>query len=141
MFSNVYLASTQREIEEFLPKKAAYLSCHFSSSGKGLSNLPHRLPEGSLLLVDDSMPVYGHESASVAKQLCDLVAQFSPKAILLDFQRGWSAEAQEMAQAIDAALCALRLKRNYAADLFETGMHHRVVRYRCVADAAGRIYQ
>lgn len=51
------------------------------------------------------------------------------------------AEVQELAQAIDAALCALRLKRTYAADLFETGMHHRVVRYRCVADAAGRIYQ
>ena len=115
MFSNVYLAATQREIEEFLPKKAAYLSCHFSSSGKGLSNLPQRLPEGSLLLVDDSMPVYGHESASVAKQLCDLVARFSLKAILLDFQREWSAEAQEMAQVILGAVpCPVAVTEGYA---------------------------
>lgn len=118
MFSNVYLASTQREIEEFLPKKAAYLSCHFSSSGKGLSNLPQRLPEDSLLLVDDSMPVYGHETALVAEQLCALVAQFSPKAILLDFQRGWSAEAQEMAQAILRSVpCPVAVTESYAKAL------------------------
>lgn len=51
------------------------------------------------------------------------------------------AEVHELAERIDAALCAVRFKRNYAADLFETGMHHRVVRYRCVADGSGRIYQ
>ena len=51
------------------------------------------------------------------------------------------AEAHELAERIDAALASMRLKRNYAADLFESGMHHRVARYRCVADGLGRIYQ
>lgn len=51
------------------------------------------------------------------------------------------AEAQELAERIDAAFASARLRRDYSGDLFEAGMHHRVVRYRCVADAAGRIYQ
>ena len=118
MFSNVYLAVTQREMEEFLPKNVAYLSCHFSSSGKGLSNLPQRLPENSLLLLDDSMPVYGHEPALVAAQLCDLVEVFSPKAVLLDFQRGWNAETEEMARSILGSVpCPVAVTEAYAKAL------------------------
>lgn len=51
------------------------------------------------------------------------------------------AQVHGVAEAIDAALCAVRFRRSYSADLFEAGMHHRAVRYRCVADAEGRIYQ
>lgn len=51
------------------------------------------------------------------------------------------AQVHDLADAIDAAFASVRLRRNYAQDLFEAGMHHRVVRYRCVADAEGRIYQ
>lgn len=50
-------------------------------------------------------------------------------------------EAHQLADEIDELLSALRLRRDYAADLFESGMHHRTLRYRCVADAEGRIYQ
>ena len=40
-------------------------------------------------------------------------------------------------------MASARLRRDYSADLFEpsTGYHHRSSRYRCVADAAGNIYQ
>lgn len=51
------------------------------------------------------------------------------------------AEAQALAEKIDAAFGSVRFRRDYSGDLFEAGMHHRVVRYRCVADAEGRIYQ
>ena len=100
MFSNVYLAVTSREMENFLPKKAAYLSCHFSPSGQGLSNLPRCLPENSLLLLDDSMPVCGHSPGVVIKQLRDLVKDFSVKAVLLDFQGEKTEQLQAMAQEI-----------------------------------------
>ena len=58
----------------------------------------------------------------------------------------WSdspAKNAELAAGIDAAMASSRLRRDYSADLFEpsTGYHHRSARYRCVADAAGNIYQ
>lgn len=51
------------------------------------------------------------------------------------------AQVHELAERIDATLTSARLKRSFAQDLFGEGMHHRAVRYRCVADAGGRIYQ
>lgn len=58
----------------------------------------------------------------------------------------WSASPAvnaELAAKIDAALTAVRLRRIYSEDLYEaaTGCHHRALRYRCVADRAGNIYQ
>ena len=49
----------------------------------------------------------------------------------------------ELAEKIDAAMASMRLRRTYSAELFEsaTRLHHRAIRYRCVADAAGNIYQ
>ena len=51
------------------------------------------------------------------------------------------AEAAELAAQVDAAMASARFRRDYAEDLFESGIYHRAMRYRCVADAAGRIYQ
>lgn len=51
------------------------------------------------------------------------------------------AEVHQLAEEIDAAMTSVRLRRSFAQDLYESGMHHRAVRYRCVADAEGRIYQ
>ena len=52
-----YLAMTAGEIRgaSVLPRRTGWLSCHFSPSGAGLSNLPVALPPGSLLILDDSM--------------------------------------------------------------------------------------
>lgn len=118
MFSNVYLAVTTGEMEEFLPKKTAFLSCHFSSSGQGLSNIPQRLPENSLLLLDDSMPLCGHDPAVVVKQLQDLVKDFSVNAILLDFQGEKTEQLQTMAQEILRGVpCPVAATEWYAKNL------------------------
>ena len=56
----------------------------------------------------------------------------------------WAKGPEEMhalADEIDKLLTAMRLRRDYAADGFESGVHHRTMRYRCVADAEGNIYQ
>ena len=49
----------------------------------------------------------------------------------------------EMALDIHNRLAAAHFMRTYSADIFETGtrLHHRVLRYRAVAGADGRIYQ
>lgn len=50
-------------------------------------------------------------------------------------------EVYEIADRIDAMMASARLRRDYAADGFDSGMHRRTLRYRCVADARGNIYQ
>ena len=86
MFSKVFLAQTEREMAEFLPKNLAYMALHFSPYDQGLTNAPKQLPEHSILLLDDSMQVTHHDTGLVTRQLKDLVNRFAPEAILLDFQ-------------------------------------------------------
>lgn len=61
----------------------------------------------------------------------------------IDVWSGSAAVNAELTAKIDAAFAAMRLRRTYSAELFEsaTRVHHRAIRYRCVADAAGNIYQ
>ena len=40
MFSRIFLAKTQQEMEECSSTKTAYLSCHFSPYGKGSACCP-----------------------------------------------------------------------------------------------------
>lgn len=52
-------------------------------------------------------------------------------------------ECRDVADLIDRRMAAARLRRAYAADLYESGarLHHRALRYRAVADEQGNIYQ
>lgn len=61
----------------------------------------------------------------------------------VDVWSGGPEENHALADRVDAAMAGLRLRRDYCADLFDAGvgLHHRVMRYRCVADAAGNVYQ
>ena len=113
MFSRVFLAVTGTESE--FPKRTAYMACHFSPGGSGLSNMPHTLPEGSILLLDDSMPVQGHDPKKVLEQLNELAEQFSVRAVLLDFQRSVTDEAKKMASAImQNCACTVAVTPDYA---------------------------
>ena len=100
MFSQVFLAMTEQEMVSAPPNPTAYMACHFSAGGTGISNKPRVLPADSILLLDDSMPVQGHDPKTVVRQLNDLVSAFSVRAVLLDFQREPTAEAKEMAAAV-----------------------------------------
>lgn len=115
IFSNVFLAMTNYELTEFLPSKLAYMACHFSPYGLGLSNVPQRLPAGSILLLDDSMQVANHDTKVVTSQLSELVRQFSVKAVVLDFQGVYNTESEQMASAILQALpCPVAITETYA---------------------------
>jgi hypothetical protein len=72
------LAMTASEIAGVcpLPKDFAWMACHFSPDGEGLTNLPDYLPDGSLLILNDSIPCGDHDIRHISKQLQETVVKF-----------------------------------------------------------------
>ncbi len=84
-----YLAMTAAEMLtcDPLPPKIGWMACHFSPYGTGLTNLPKKLPEGSLLILNDRTPIHGHDPQRVFDQLEEMICKFSCSNLLLDLQR------------------------------------------------------
>lgn len=80
----------------------AWMACHFSPYGTGLSNLPGELPKGSLLMVNDRTPVSGHDPTLIAAQLQQIVEEFTCDGIILDFQRQADPQTRHIAAAVGA---------------------------------------
>ena len=100
------------------PTKIAWMACHFSPYGLGLSNLPRELPPGSLLMVDDITPPHGHDPGYIAAQLEECVRQQNCCGVLLDFQRTGCEESKAIAEYLAAALpCPTVVSETYARDL------------------------
>jgi len=97
-----YLAMTAAEFStcQSLPVYTAWMACHFSSYGTGLTNLPKTLPDNALIIVNDRTPICGHDGELIASQLTQLIQQVNPQGILLDFQNTGSAELQALAQSL-----------------------------------------
>ncbi len=93
-----YLAKTKAEFrfEDSLPFPTAWMACHFSPYGTGLSNLPRKLPLDSLLMLDDITPMHGHDVNFIGEQLQYCVEKFRCKGILLDFQRPGYPECESL---------------------------------------------
>lgn len=106
---SLYLAMTATEIAacEALPSQLAYMACHFSPYSTGLSNFPDSLPESTLLILDDRTPACGHDPKLIAKQLQQLMEDFSCCGVLLDLQRPDNPETVQIADAVVAALPGL----------------------------------
>ena len=102
----LYLAMTGAEFTACgaLPEKAAWMACHFSLSRDGLSNLPQHLPPGSMVILDDSIPMLHHDPQGMKNTLLELIEQFSVEKILLDFQRSYSSALADLAQLLAEAL-------------------------------------
>lgn len=115
-----YLAMTGAEFfcADRLPDKLAWMACHYSCYGTGLSNLPPELPEGSLIIVNDRTPPCGHDAGLIAKQLLQLCEEVKPFGFLLDFQRLNYSENREVVQAVTEAIpCPVAVSELYAQDL------------------------
>lgn len=84
----LYLAMTAAEIRKntHLPPQPAYMACHFSPYGTGLSNRPQTLPHGSMLILNDRTPIRGHDHGLIAAQLGETIENLDCECILLDFQ-------------------------------------------------------
>ena len=97
----LYLALTAGEFQNCspLPEHTAWMACHYSPYGLGLSNSPRQLPEGAMLILNDRIPISGHDPQRIADQLQQTLEQLSCDSLLLDFQRPDKAET--------AGLCRL----------------------------------
>ena len=114
------LAMTAAEIRNIsaLPRKIAWMACHFSPFGLGLSNLPQTLPAGSVLMVDDITPPNRHDPVLITQQLTQCAEELQCSSILLDFQRGGCAETQAIAKHLVSALPGhVVISACYASDL------------------------
>ena len=71
----LYLAMTAREFRicKTVPANMAWMACHFSPYGTGLSNLPTSLPPGSMIILNDRTPICGHDPELIAAQLKELL--------------------------------------------------------------------
>ena len=116
----LYLAMTAAEIQNSprLPERIAWMACHFSAYGKGISNAPTSLPPGSALILNDRMPPFGHDPVVVTGELEALCRQTGAERLLLDFQRPGIPLLQEIAQAImEAVPCPVAVTEHYSQGL------------------------
>lgn len=115
-----YLAMTAPEIAscEHLTVHTGYMACHFSPYGTGLTDFPGRLPPGDMLILNDRIPLRGHEPGRILAGLRNMTEQFSCGSILLDFERSDIREAGELAAMLAQKLpCPVGVSANYAAGL------------------------
>lgn len=116
----LYIALTAAEFSSTaaLPCHPAWMACHFSSYGTGLSNCPKDLPEGAMLIVNDSTPVRFHDPGQIRDELLTLAEDFSPHGILLDLQRPGSAQTAAIVKILAEGFpCPVGVTEAYAADL------------------------
>ena len=115
-----YTAMTAAEFQNAtqLPNRLAFMACHFSCYGTGLSNLPQQLPENTMIIVNDRTPVRGHDPAVIAGQLKALYEDLQPSCFLLDFQRPDNPETSAIAEKLVKAIpCPVGVSSLYAKDL------------------------
>ena len=115
-----FLAMTAAEMRNIsvFPPKIAWMACHFSPYGLGLSNMPKDLPSNSLLIVDDYTPPSGHDPAFIAEQLSICIEALQCPGVLLDFQRRGCEEVAAIAKHLANALpCPVAVSECYADDL------------------------
>lgn len=116
----LFLAMTGWEISKNaeLPRNIAWMACHFSPYGTGLTNLPSSLPSGSMIIVNDRTPVCGHDPELIAAQLCSLVEGNRCGSVLLDFQRPDEPDTAAIAEAVVRELnCPVGVSHSYAKGL------------------------
>ncbi|MBE6975228.1 MAG: hypothetical protein E7436_07040 [Ruminococcaceae bacterium] len=114
----LYLAMTAGEFHSCreLPEKIAWMACHFSPYGTGLTNLPRKLPAGSLLILNDRTPVHGHDAGLIRETLAEVVEEQNCGGLLLDLQRPGCAEAAEVVRALVDLPCPVAVSAPYALE-------------------------
>ena len=115
-----YLALTAGELYGNAPKKEslAYMACHFSLYTTGLSNVPDALPPGAMLILNDQIPICGHDQSRIIDQLQETIEKFSCDSLLLDFQRPGNGETAQLCHLLSTKLQSpLGISHHYADGL------------------------
>lgn len=98
------------------PRHMAHMSCHFS--GEGLTHIPNALPPGSILILDDAIPMSRQEIPQVVSQLSNAARRLCCHSVLLDFQRPGEPRYAQLAHALLQALpCPMGISEAYAESL------------------------
>lgn len=105
----IYLAMTAIEIlnTERRPENMAWMACHFSPYGTGLSDLPGTLPEGSLLILNDRIPIRGHDPNRILNVISERADTLKTRGVLLDFERPESKESNSLIRSLTQLPCPL----------------------------------
>lgn len=113
MENPLFFAMTAAEFRLFpsFSQPIGWMACHFSAYGTGLSNFPAALPKGSLLILNDRMPLSRHDPILIAAQLQSAVEKWDCCGILLDLQRSG---AEDVVQAVAALPCPVAVTPLYA---------------------------
>lgn len=107
-----YLAMTQAEFTACSspPEHLAWMACHFSPYGTGLVDLPPALPPHSMVILNDRIPMAGHDPDTVIRQLREL----NMDCLMLDLQHPPEPGILEMARRIvDALSCPVGAPEAY----------------------------
>jgi len=116
-----YLALTGEELEaapSLFRALPAYMACHFSPYGTGLSDPPQSLPPGSMLILNDRIPIRGHDPKQITAELEALLGKWRCGCLLLDFQRPGSSETERLCRALVSALSVpVGVSDHYAGSL------------------------
>lgn len=116
----LYLAMTGAEMRctSQFPANFAYMACHFSPYGEGITNIPDALPDQAMLILNDRMPCHGHSPSLIVQQLSDAVSRMDCESILLDFIHPPDSESEAMVHAIvEAHTCPVAVSAQYADGL------------------------
>jgi len=101
----LYLAQTAVEMAgNPVSQYPAYMACHFSPAGPGLSNVPSFLPAGTMLILDDSNPWTSHDPDIILKQLTEIMETWRCSYLLLDFERPDCDDQQNLAKLLTEVL-------------------------------------
>ena len=94
----LYLAMTAPEFTacSSLPPHPAWMACHFSPYGTGLSDLPPELGPEAMVILNDRIPPRGHNPGHILAQL----ERLRCGCILLDFQRSEDPETAAIVRAV-----------------------------------------
>ncbi len=113
----LFLAMTGEDIQNngALPTQTAWMACHFSFSGNGLTGIPNHLPEGSMLILDDRIPANGHDPSMIAAHLIEVTEKHRCSHILLDMERPPTPETEQIIRHIlRRATCPVGVAGNHA---------------------------
>ena len=113
----LYLAMTAAEFYAAspLPSHPAWMACHFSPYGQGLSNFPQRFLEDEMLILNDRIPVADHSADRISGELRELVEQFRIDRLLLDLQRPGNDQTKQIVKHIASTLpCSIGISHHYA---------------------------
>ncbi len=114
----LYLAMTAAEFQkaERIPPHVGWLACHFSSGSAGLSNLPEALPAGSLLILDDALPINRHDPKTIREELAFFLERAQISGVVLDFQRKWNEETAFVVKALASLPVPVGVTDTYCDD-------------------------